>query len=565
MRNMDILSSSGEAAVSFKTMSLTVPPTVSAVSFSVSAATDLVTVSSTAGYYNGMAFTLNSLVGGTGLSSGRVYWVGNLSGNTFKVYTNPALAGSAAAINVTLDGTGTLSSYTLTPTAFPQEQWTIDYSNQFPYQFFVDGAGKVWWVNNYLTTPGTVSNTITYLGNVPPVVAALGQGICAYAGYLFVFSAAQIDYLKTSLLGAGTDLASGTGWHYNWQTVSGGVKDSLVARNNKMYWCESRALGSLSTNTGSTFDPATSSTYTYTQRALDLPNSDSPQCMSELGQNLLIGGIQDYIYPWNKVDPSFGQPVQLPEKTTYKLITINNLSYAFTGNRGYIYITNGSSSEEFRKIPDTLSGVISPYYAWCNATSSRNKLFFSFTASKNDGTALNNVSGIWSIDLSKAAIQKPLNMANQLSYASYAGSCDFIMPNVMQSQPAGSGLYAGWSLSGVAGFDASSGFPYSNFESYIDTEIVPVGTFIENYTPRHFEFKLSKPLVSGEGIRLSARTNLSDSYILIGSTTTNSLISDAYDTDFQNAEWVQFRIETCSTTITPSYVTLTQIFMDGAA
>src|SRR3990167_3162673 len=73
LKNADI-SVPGEVSVALETTALTKPPTVSAVAFTVET-TDILTVSSTTGWYNGMAVVLDSLVDGTGLATGRVYWV----------------------------------------------------------------------------------------------------------------------------------------------------------------------------------------------------------------------------------------------------------------------------------------------------------------------------------------------------------------------------------------------------------------------------------------------------------------------------------------------------------
>jgi len=292
--------------------------------------------------------------------------------------------------------------------------------------------------------------------------------------------------------------------------------------------------------------------------ALDLPNGDDVISLGEQNTSLLIGGMQDLVYPWDRISPSFDFPIILPENNTVRIVSANQLAYLFTGNRGRIYVTNGSSVELLKKIPDYIAGSYEPYFAWADAMVWRNQLYFSFTATTNAGVALATTGGLWAIDMPTGAFR----LTNKLSYGSYAGSATVLLPHVLSDTPPGTGVYVGWSVNSTYGVDVSSVDPYSNYEAMIDTEIIPVGTFVEKYTPRHFEFQMAMPMVSGESIRLSARKSLSDSYEVIG-TTTDTVLSAPFDTPFDDWELFQFRVEMSSTATTPSYNRLLKMTVNG--
>lgn len=558
IRNVNLLSSPGEASVNFKTAAMNQPPTVAAVAFTVET-TDILTVASTSGWYNGMAVTLNSLVDGTGLAINRVYWVGNLSGSTFKLYKNPSRV-AGQLVDVTLAGSGTLSSYTLSA---PLDK-AIDYqgggNSGRIYEFILDDAGRVWWIDN---TGGTATNNLIYLGN-DTLTGTTGRGIAIFKRHIIVFRTTTMDALDTASIEGNFDLdaayASG-GWVYGWEsisTVSQTRRPSIVGQDDILYYGNSKRVASISEVTGSTFNPTSGATYNENTSALDLPAGDDVQSLGELGVYLLAGGVQNFVYPWDRVSPSFDFPLILPETKTERIVSANQIAFLLVGNRGRIYVTNGSSIELYKKLPDYITGVYEPYFMWSDAMSWKNQLYFSFTATKNDTTALTATGGIWAIDTTSGA----LRCTNQLSYASYAGSATVLLPHLLSAAPPGNGIYAGWSVNSTYGVDVSSTSPYSNLEARIDTEIIPLGTNEYPFTPNEFEFKLSRPMVSGESIKLSYRKNLTASFAEIGSTST-AVLSANSDTNFEDAEWVQLRVEMSSTASTPSYVPLTEIRLSG--
>lgn len=552
LRNVNIRSVPGEVAVNFKTSALTKPPTVSAVAFTVET-TDILTVSSTSGWYNGMAITLNSLVNGTGLATGRVYWVGNLSGNTFKLYKNPSLP-AGQLVDVTLAGSGTLSSYTLGKPIDKISDKRGQINGTF-YTFILDANGLVWWIYN---PGGTQTNTLVYIGN-DTVTGTNGRAIVMFRNYLIVQRTTTMDALNAGFLEQNVDLDSGSGWVYGWESIDSYTisarRPALVGQNEVFYYAGSTRVQSITETVGSSFDPSSGATYTENIAALDIPSNKVITALGELGIDLLVGTNAREIYPWDRISPSFRMPLTIAEENITRIETSNNVAYIFAGYRGQIYRTSGSNMEAWRKLPDHLSGVFEPYFSWIDTEISDGNLLFSFSATENDGTAITTLDGVWAVDIETGV----LFHLTQLTYGASGGTTSVIAKDILSNSPDGSGIFAGWDNGGTYGVDQGSSNPYSNYETIIESDIIPIGTFTFKETLTQIEYKLSRVLVSGEAVRISYRTNLNESYTVVFTSSTAGVMSDANDITFENAQWVQIKVELSSTNTTPSRVPLREI------
>ena len=556
MRNVNIISSPQEAHVTFATQAMTLPPTVSAVSVTAVASTDVCTVSSTSGWFNGMALTFNSLTGGGGLVVNNVYWVGNLSGNTFKVYKNPYLDASNL-IDITTDLTvGTLSSFTFSGGL----DSTTFYSGGAPRQFILDTNGRAWMIDNI---NGSLQNRLIFIGN-KTLTGTTGRAIKVFENNLIVLRTSAADALSMNSLLSPTNIdinaAYGQGWIYGWITPNSTTlakRPALVGQDNALYFGGgSGRLASVITVPGSTFAADTPATFSYNFAALKLPAQDDITALGEQGTSLLIGGLRNFLYPWDRISTSFSYPVILAESLTTNIVTSVGNAYIFTGNRGRIYVSNGSNVKLYLKIPDYLSGTTEPYFSWGDTAYNRNQLYFSFTAKDNAGNAINNFAGVWAFD----TLSNAFRYTNKLSYGTYAGSVPVILPSQLSSTPGGAGLYTSWvDGSSNVGVDTSATTPYTNYEAYIETDLIPIGTYYKNRTLKQIEYKLGKPLVAGESVRISYRTNIADAYTTVFTSNATGAVSDASPVNFQKSQWLQLRIELSSTASNPSFVRLREI------
>lgn len=561
MKNVNIISVPGEASVGFVTDSVTLPPSVSGANATFDQTTDIVTSAGAvgAGLYNQCAVTFGNTTGG--VTAGAVYWVGNLSGSTFKIYDHISCTGSA--VNLTGDVSNTIS--TVQATAMKQYATSLEANvggtPSYPnYNFFLDESGRAWFLNT--------SNALVFLGNTT-LTNASGNGLCVLGGtasapgYLMVFREQDIDYLSIDALTSTGSTASA--WGYGWESsisgVSGTSHQAIIGQDNAMYFCNVRYAGRVVITPGSVFDPTSSGTYTFDEFAREIPNTDEARCLAELGENLLIGGKQNLIYTWDRVSPNLGWPIPLPETNVKAIVSTLQSAYIFVGNRGRIYITNGSAVELFKKVPDYLTGTIDPYFVWGGALFWKNQLYFSFSAYTNAGVATSSTTGAWGIDLTSGA----LRLTNNASIGA-SGNVPIIAPDVRSSTPGGAGLIiARTSTTGMTttyGILVTTSDPHTDIDSgtSIDTDLVPVGTFQTPYTFSQVEYKTSVPLVSGETIRISYRLSRSGAFTPIATFSSETgLVSDVSDINFENAQWLQLRIEMASTETSPTWIPLTEV------
>lgn len=547
MRNVNIISVPGEGSVNFSTTAATMP-SVSGTVTGASDSADTVTIAG-ATLYNGMClvFTGGSLP--TGVTAATKYLIKVVTPTTIRIYTTYANYVANSFVNIGSDvGTGTFASLDM-------GKPTNRFSN-----YIIDSNGRV-WADKFGTYYG-------YLLGVDATTTtnANGNGIAVYRGYVFAFRNALIDYM---LISTGV-------WTYAWQTMNtaAGVSNphyAYLGQDDVIYYCDAAYVGSFFQKPLTTFDPGNTATYTWNQDALAIPSNDIANCLAELGVNLLVGGQQNAIYPWNRTSTSFSYPILLAESFIQRMVTVNTNTYILAGARGRVYITNGSQATLFKKIPDHISGTIEPFFQWGDLASNRNQIYFGVLAKTNAGAANSQYGGVWAIDLDS----KALRLTNKLSYGTYAGLATVVTfgdPGTVGNPPfppvsSGNGLTIGWdSGASTYGIDVPSSDPYTSSQTTIDSDLIPIGTYDKPRDLTRIEYKLSKPLVSGESITIKYRLifNTSDTgytTVLTDSTAGNYSLSGPIN--FKNAQWVQFQVVLNSTTSTPSYVRLKNIRITG--
>lgn len=563
IRNANTTSVPNQASVTFAMAGVVLPPTgYTAVAWTSNNITNAFTTATTTGFYNGMALTIVSTSGAGSGTAGFVYYVGNITPTTFKLYLDMNL-NNVLTITVIRNGT-----FTITPFGTPTDSISVpSYAfaggnpgngKTFDLTFVMTSEGYIWSLTYLVSNPtgGNIPvNTLQFLGNLghSAVGSLIQNGLVVWKNYLFVFMGSAIDYI--SIANIQSSNPPSTTWVYNWQTTTASPEGhrAIPATDDKVYFCNNTTVGSISQVINKTFIPTDATTYTYNPLALSLPTFERATCLAQLGYNLLVGGILNYIYPWDRLSTSFAYPLICAENYIQCIVPMNSSAYIFAGNRGRIYITNGSNIDLFKKFPDSLSGTVDPYYNWGWAIYWKNKLYFTISATKNNFlTSIDNFAGVWSLDIAT----KTLYLSNSLSYGGYAGTVPTLV-NMGHIYPSGDGIYAFWS-NGTGGIDYTSGSPYTNFETRIDTDIIPVGSYLSHVTFSNIEYKLGNPLVSGESVRLSYRTNLTDSFTPIF-TSTSLQISDYSPMNFEGVQWIQIRYEASSTVTNPSYVPLREI------
>ncbi len=283
--------------------------------------------------------------------------------------------------------------------------------------------------------------------------------------------------------------------------------------------------GASGTQYFNTYQPQVASglvTIGFFRERLYLPYFEIAQSMTEIGSVLVIGTKLNTLYPWNQVDAIPGDLIPLPENGTSFLLTVGNMAYAFTGNKGNVYITNGSSASLVTTVPDYCAGIagtpstyVEPYFTWGGAAYIRGRVYFSIldqTSSK-----AGNCGGVWSfVPTQNFYIGQDTGLAlrqeAQSSYGTYNGYCPILIPSQNQAAK-GPQYWTAWSsdvTTPTYGIDASG--TVASTVAVIETDLVPTGTVLNKQTFKQVEYKLSAPLVSGESVALAARQDGTGAY-----------------------------------------------------
>lgn len=602
MRSVAPTTVPGEVSVAFSTESVTKAPKIvdNTTGTLITTSGGLFSAPSSLLLENNQYITFSNLGGavGSGLATGTPYLLFSYSqmglNEEWQLYTT-----GGTLVTVTTASTTTVTFSTISPTK-PKYFASMNYGGANS-NFMIDDVGNVW--TDYTTTTGAGSTPATHSwtwaknttdstshGNGMGYFRTLNNTRTGdWDGWLFIFRDGQIDYSNVNGVNNGSAYNNVGTWSYGWNPSTGTTGNSnylqgaglnscphpcFIGEDGTFYYGDHTVVAQFyQSSTFPTivdFVPTTSSSYSY--QADNLVPNDTVTCIAPLGTDLILGGINNLAYTWNTTSPAISTPIYLPEAYVANIITVNTNAYIFCGNRGNIYVTNGSQANIFVKIPDHISGTVQPYFEWGGATYNQGRLYFSFFVTSNAGSTLNNYGGVWAIDINTQALW----LSNQLSYASYDGYASALysipsiyIPNSLPSVPGGYGLFIGWVNGSTYGIDSTISTPYTSGVSWVTSDIIPVGIILDPITPAQIEFKLSTPLATGETIEIQVGDHLDMSYSSFTSvfTTTGdgSLIS-AISNEFplSNLQWLLVRVILTSTSSSPSYCRVNQIRVHGA-
>jgi hypothetical protein len=314
------------------------------------------------------------------------------------------------------------------------------------------------------------------------------------------------------------------------------------------------------TDTGVTF--TITSGYVYNDEALAIPSNDMTNCLAELGTNLLVGGVNNCIYPWDRVSTGYGTVALCSENFIQRMVTVNTTTYIFCGYKGRMYQTNGSNVSDFWEAPEFTSNTTNPYILWTDAIFNRNQLYFGLQVFENDGDTINQYGGTWAINLATGAGK----LQNKMSYNTYAGYVSALWiyrgdAPTDRPQDDGYGLFMGWNNGSVGGIDKGVSAPYTGGEAIVVSDMIPVGQYLTKWTGNNLEFKLATPLVTGESVALAYRSAITDSFTDVPITSGGAVgeLSGIAKVNFEKVQWLQVRATLTSTLTNPSFVRLQEI------
>ncbi len=404
--------------------------------------------------------------------------------------------------------------------------------------------------------PWTASDSVGTVVRIPAVFFAATGGAIPSA-----LTANVVYYIEYSIAnGTFTVFAAATG---------GSAKDITSGASGTQYFNTFYPIG---THAGAFGD---TSTCTFTPQRLNLPNNEIAQCLVEVGNTVIVGGNDNVLYPWNQVDATPSSLIFLPEKKTTSMVTVNQMAYIFAGNRGNVYITDGSVASLVIKVPDYCAGIagtessyVEPYFTWGGAMYLRGRVYFSML--DQTSTKAGNCGGIWSfVPTQNLYIGQDTGLAlrleNRNSYGTYSGVATVLIP--AQNQTAKSPQY--WSAWYSSIFSATYGIDFTHTKptdpALIETDLIPTGTLLgkQKQTYSNIEYKLAAPLVAGESVAFAYRLNATDAYVSCGTIQKEGTTEvSGYNSPlpFQNTQWLQFQVTAhASDSTAASFVRLKEI------
>lgn len=607
MRSVNPLSIPGEVSDSFSTKSVIKAPSATITS---TTGTNLLLIPTEQNIESYQWITFTS-VGGSGLSTNTPYFLFffGTSGGNYEYQLYSTFKG-VSPVSITTGATVTFSTIVPGLPKFFQKSKSNN--------FMLDSNGRVW---SDLGTTGTGGGPTTsswvYIGNLTDT-SSNGNGLLLFTTvhnatggsgsgapptfdeWLFVWRNSQIDYTPISSGVSLSTIAWTNGWNYqlttgtttghtNYLNTASGVNNphpTLVTPDSRANFLDGNFIGNFYQNVPSGtgtyvgFNPSVGGTWTPQTITAVMPVNEVGQCLAFVNTFLLVGGLNNIIYPWDilATDNTYSTPlIMLPETGIANIVTVGNNGYIFAGNRGNIYITNGSQASPYKKVPDHISGQIEPLFTWGGATFNKKRLYFGIQATNQAGGTMPAYGGVWCIDLDSGALWN----CNQLSYGTYEGYTSAIgvvgNSGVDGASPSvGYGLVMGWSdgVSPTYGVDISIASPYTGGQSWITSDLIPVGTLLQLMTPTQVELKLSTPLVSGESIQIKIGSYLDMSYasfVSVGTMTYSATGQNlAWNSSsnggfpIENLQWCILQAILTSVASNPSYNRITELRIIGA-
>lgn len=451
----------------------------------------------------------------------------------------------------------------------------------------------------------TQNNTLTYCDGpfVGTIESSSNSGssatapIWSYGSYTFVTTTLTVLGLFGGALPINNSTVTFTTTGTLPSTLSANTRYYVVNANitNSTFSVSATVGGgaiSLSGGSGTqyfnTYSPTTntSDTFIFSPQALSLPFTAVSQSLCEIGNTVVVGTQSNFLYFWDEVSPLATNFIPLPEDNASYMINVNNMAYVFAGNKGNIYITNGSTASAAISIPDYCAGIpgtpssyIEPYFVWGGAAYIRGRVYFSIL--DQTGSKAGNCGGIWSFIPTQNLfagqdVGLALRLEAQNSYGSYNGVANVLLNSQLQNA-IGPQYWSFWSVSGgtsPTGIDFSGTTPYTAFSggtgstpftgsTIIETDGIPVGTLLNKTSFEQIEYKLSTPLVSGEHVGINYRANMTDAWLplILTQQEASNPVSGIFTptNSMQNLQWVQLQVILSSKVTNPSFTRLREL------
>ena len=505
--------------------------------FTINTSTNEITVSNYAdikGRLIGRPFKVSST--GTlpaGLVADTIYFAATGTGKVFKVATEYKNIQSTTYIDITSVGSGV---------------HTIEFINiEKIISWTYNSFGNIMLMSTNYGDNDNYLWQINYASDFPVLVPGNSQsgsvnGIVNYKGYTLIFRSNGVDALKdeSSWSFATPD------WKNDFDTVtisgSGYIKPFYSLNDDTIYFyngSQSRRyfkIGLLEENDGQTFDPDTTSTFSFVEDVLTIPHENfdaSPTVINELDEYLMVGTGGNKIYLWDKKSPSFTSFIPLKHSQIVGIEILDGNAYCIT-KEGVIYVTNLTTSQFLTEIPNHLKpfnyeNYANSYTRVTAVTSYKEKILMGVNIDRG-GAFPDSKESMYLFEyntntgkLTKRNITsfgEITSRFNQSEISSifvdiFSGYGDIIYMGTTYYD----NYYFDYRLeSNVMRRDYSRGSSrfvgYNNYEAYAMTGLTPYGSVYNKKTLRNIEVSFMRPLSKGQGVKLYYRRDDNSDFTL---------------------------------------------------
>lgn len=278
--------------------------------------------------------------------------------------------------------------------------------------------------------------------------------------------------------------------------------------------------------------PGVSPTYDVNYSALTLQPGHYAYSINNLGKYLAIGtiGINTNLYGpinsktsalilWDRTSPTFNLPIFFKENGVTSLLQMENRLYCAIGNRGRIFLTDGTNFQQVKRIPFIFNRQFGGYaFVYPNAMTLHNGDILTGISGYN----VNGTYGVYSSSLTETSdgqnlISYPTIMRNSPSTGS-VGNSQTLNIGMLYSTGIDE-LYIGWQDGNTYGVDVITSTLATGYISKIESKYYNIGDRLNQHTFKRMEVACSSPLIEGQSIRISYRTDPKDDYTVIGTYT----------------------------------------------
>ena len=366
------------------------------------------------------------------------------------------------------------------------------------------------------------------------------DGMEYWKSYVAIIEGGTIDWYKIS------DNSCDTSWSASDITDSGSnPHPTLHSKNDdKLYLGANNVIDTITEDTN--FVPATGATYTVVKAAFKLPEGYTIVYLEELGEKLVIGtskngnAMESVLFFWDRSSTTYDNIITMRDESIANMIVVDNLLYIQGGTKGTWYVSNGTSTQKIAELPYTLADLSSfPLNVYRNAICYKDGLIY-FGVSYNGGSVAVPILGVWSLNPKTSALNyeytiSPGEYGQTATKAVYIGA---LIP-IGGSNP---NLLVSWyDENGSAyGTDDIGSARYTSDLAYLVSDFSRVAGSLDKRPLNKWSVQLSKPMASGDSVKVYYRTAQNGSWLNVVDGVTESTTS----TD--NTAFMSFAVEGAS-------------------